>query len=135
MSNEITIRACLSCRKAIKGRTDKKFCDDFCRNNYNNHLKSGDNNYMRNINNALRKNRRILATLLEGIAEGKLTISKGSLAAQGFAFNYFTHIYTNKEGRIYYLCYDYGYLPLQGDFYLLVKREEKHVPARINEKV
>jgi hypothetical protein len=53
-------------RQSFKGRADKKFCDDYCRTNYNNQLKSCENNYVRNINNALGKNRRILEELLPG---------------------------------------------------------------------
>uniref|UniRef100_UPI00374D4ADE DUF2116 family Zn-ribbon domain-containing protein n=2 Tax=Ferruginibacter sp. TaxID=1940288 RepID=UPI00374D4ADE len=64
MTTDIAFKKCLTCGKTIKGRTDKKFCDDYCRNGYNNQLKAGDNNYVRNINNALRKNRRILESLL-----------------------------------------------------------------------
>ena len=29
-------KPCLSCSKPVKGRTDKKFCDDYCRNSYHN---------------------------------------------------------------------------------------------------
>jgi len=29
-------KTCLACGKILKGRVDKKFCDDYCRNNYNN---------------------------------------------------------------------------------------------------
>lgn len=39
----------------INGRADKKYCDDFCRNSYNNHLKGQINNVIRNVNNALLK--------------------------------------------------------------------------------
>lgn len=124
MLKEITAHVCLSCRKTLKGRTDKKFCDDFCRNNYNNRLKSSDNNYIRNINNALRKNRRIIASLLEDAKEGTLKVRRDSLVEQGFVFKYFTHTFRNKEGKMYYYCYDYGYMPLDENFYLLVKRKE-----------
>lgn len=134
MLKEITANACLSCRKALKGRTDKKFCDDFCRNNYNNHIKSSDNNYIRNINNALRKNRRIMASLLEGIADGKLTTRKDNLTVQGFVFKYFTHTYTNTAGKVYFFCYDYGYMALEDDYYLLVKRKENPGTAGVREK-
>ena len=58
MQNET--KTCLQCGKTLRGRADKKFCDDYCRNNYNNQLKANTNNYVRNINNALGKNRRIL---------------------------------------------------------------------------
>ena len=59
-------RKCLVCGKPLKGRSDKKFCDDYCRSSYNNDLKSAANNYIRNVNNALGKNRRILESLLPG---------------------------------------------------------------------
>ena len=56
---------CLNCEKTLKGRTDKKFCDDYCRNSYNNQLKASKNNLVRNINNALGKNRRILESFFK----------------------------------------------------------------------
>lgn len=118
-----TARNCLSCGKALRGRSDKKFCDDYCRNNYNNQLKADDNNYVRNVNNALRKNRRIL---LESLPSGQeLTkVTRDKLVEAGFRFKYFTHTYTNKKGNTYFFCYEYGYLPLEGDLLLVVKRKE-----------
>ena len=113
------IKKCLACDKPIKGRSDKKFCDDACRNNYNNELKSISNNQIRNVNNALGKNRRILEELLpEGKEMVKTTQDK--LLQKGFLFKYVTHLYNTKEGRTYYYCYEYGYLPLDNDWYLLV---------------
>ena len=115
-------RYCQACSKPLRGRADKKFCDDYCRNNFNNQLKSGSNNYIRNINNALRKNRRILEELFpehEKIAKTK----KEKLQQLGFQFKYTTHTYTNKKGNIYYFCYEYGYLPLENDWYLLVQQK------------
>jgi hypothetical protein len=113
---------CLACGKAVKGRSDKKFCDDYCRAAYNNDLKSAANNNIRNINNALGKNRRILESLLP---EGKATvnISRDKLIEKGFAFKYHTHLYTTKENRTYFYCYEYGYLPLENNWYMVVKRE------------
>ncbi|MBN2521295.1 MAG: hypothetical protein JXB17_12355, partial [Bacteroidales bacterium] len=58
-----TKKLCTECGEPIHGRSDKKFCCDQCRNIFNNRLNSNLNNYMRNINNVLRKNRRILAEL------------------------------------------------------------------------
>lgn len=115
---------CLYCGKPVKGRTDKKFCNDYCRNNYNNQLKSTTTNLVRNINNALGKNRRILESLL---AEGE-DMSKANearLIELGFQFKYITHLYTNKKGNTYYFCYDMGYLPLENGWYLIVKRKEE----------
>ena len=118
------IKKCLACDKPIKGRSDKKFCDDACRNTYNNELKSITNNQMRNVNNALSKNRRILEELLpDGEETAKTTQQK--LLQKGFLFKYVTHLYTTKTGKVYYYCYDYGYLPLDNDWYLIVRRKEE----------
>ena len=116
-------KTCLTCGKPLKGRADKRFCDDYCRNSYNNQLKSASNNLVRNINNALGKNRRILESLL---TEGEETAkaNKEKLQRLGFQFKYITHTYVTKTGKTYLFCYDYGYLPLENDWYLIVKRKE-----------
>ncbi len=123
MTSEINLKLCLSCNKPVKGRTDKKFCDDYCRNNYNNQLKSNTINLVRNINNALGKNRRILESLFNE-REGMARTNKNKLLQKGFQFKYTTHTYTNKKGDVYFFCYDIGYLPLENDWYLLVKQKE-----------
>src|SRR5882724_11498240 len=128
MVKDTSSKICLDCRKTIKGRTDKKFCDDLCRNDYNNRLKSSDNNYIRNVNNALRKNRRIIASLLEGVPEGKIVVSKDILTLRGFEFKYYTHVSTYKEGKSSYsFCYEYGYQLRDGNRYLLVRKKENPV--------
>lgn len=124
MISEIHSRQCLACDKPLKGRSDKKFCDDYCRNNYNNQLKADSNNLVRNINNALGKNRRILeSTISDGEEMAKIT--KEKLIEKGFLFKYITHSYTNKKGNTYFYCYDHGYLPLEDGWYLIVKRREE----------
>lgn len=124
MQEATPAKRCLTCHKPLKGRTDKKFCDDYCRNNYNNQLKAGTTNLVRNINNALGKNRRVLESMFaEGEEMTKTTQEK--LLQKGFLFKYFTHLYTNKKGNTYFFCYDLGYLPLENDWYLLVKRKEE----------
>lgn len=117
-------KTCLSCGETIKGRADKKFCDDQCRNAYNNTQNSDANNYVRNINNTLRKNRRILEQLNTD-ESGKTKISKAKLLQAGFHFDYFTNILQTKAGRTYYFCYEHGYLPIENDWYMLVVRDEE----------
>jgi hypothetical protein len=114
---------CQTCQKPIRGRSDKKFCNDYCRNTFNNNLKASANNLVRNINNTLGKNRRILESLFEKEEEITKT-TKEKLLQKGFQFKFFTHTYTNKKGNVYFFCYDLGYLPLEKDWYLLVKRKE-----------
>lgn len=115
----------MACQKPLRGRSDKKFCNDYCRNSYNNQLKGVVNNTMRNINHALGKNRRILESLIPP-AEKMGKVSRDKLSDKGFNFKYITHIYTNKAGNNYYFCYDYGYLPLENDWYLIVKRKDSN---------
>ena len=118
----VTERSCIECGKPLKGRTDKKFCDDFCRNAYNNKQNTDQNNYIRNINNALRKNRRLLEShIKQGEEMGRC--QRPRLAGEGFDFHYHTHQYTNKKGQVYTFCYDFGFLPLEGDWLLIVKRK------------
>jgi hypothetical protein len=124
MTQIVNVKKCLNCDRPLKGRADKKFCDDACRNNYNNQLKSIINNQVRNINNTLGKNRRVLESLLpeqEETAKAK----KEKLIRLGFQFRYVTHLYTTKNGKTYYFCYDYGYLPLDNDWYLIVRKKEE----------
>jgi predicted nucleic acid-binding Zn ribbon protein len=119
-------KTCLACGKTLKGRSDKKFCDDYCRNNYNNQQKSKGNYsaYVRSVNNTLLKNRKILESLLPATEE-TAKANKDKLQRLGFNFKYFTHNYTTKTGKMYSYCYDYGYLPLDNDWYLIVKRKEE----------
>jgi hypothetical protein len=124
MITESTTKNCLTCGKTVRGRIDKKYCDDYCRNNFNNQMKGGSINLVRNINNALRRNLRILSDFLpDGEEMAKTTRER--LLQNGFHFNYITHTYTNKKGNVYYFCYDYGYLPLENNWYLLVRRKEE----------
>jgi hypothetical protein len=52
------------------------------------------------------------------------------LIREGFRFKYITHTYTNKKGNTYFFCYEFGYLPLEHDQYLVVRRKEE--PAIAN---
>jgi predicted nucleic acid-binding Zn ribbon protein len=112
-------KACPECGEKIVGRIDKKFCSDYCRNAYNNKMNKDSTNLVRNVNNLLRKNYRILQELNP---TDKTKTTKSKLLAKGFNFEYFTSIYTTKTGTVYYFVYDQGYLPLESDYYALVKR-------------
>ncbi|HEY0055852.1 MAG TPA: hypothetical protein VGB63_10880 [Pedobacter sp.] len=117
-------RICLDCSQPLKGRADKKFCDDQCRSNYNNRLKTADSDFVREVNTILRKNRTILQQLNP---DGKTKISREKLLSKGFSFSYYTHLYQTQKGNIYHFCYEYGYLKLESEDFLLVKREENQV--------
>ncbi|WP_431126418.1 hypothetical protein [Flagellimonas flava] len=114
-------KKCLECGDVLIGRIDKKYCSDHCRNAYNNRLNKDSKNLVRSINNRLRKNYRILDSF--PLKEGKTRTTKMRLMDKGFDFEYITNLYTTKKGSTYYFVYDLGYLPLDNDNYIIVKRE------------
>jgi len=113
-------KLCLECQSPFQGRVDKKFCSDMCRNSYNNRMNSDSTNYVRNITNILRKNRRIIQEL---VPNDTAKVSQQKLMDKGFNFNYYTNVIATKTGKHYTFCYEYGYLPIEGNYYLLVKRK------------
>ncbi len=118
---EIAQKSCLECGSKIIGRADKKFCSDQCRVTHNNRLNSDETNFMRNVNNVLRKNRRVLIDLN---TTGKSRVSRDKLNEKGFDFNIFTSTYITKEGSAYHYCYEQGYLQVDKNWFLLVVKKE-----------
>jgi predicted nucleic acid-binding Zn ribbon protein len=114
------MKTCLECSDTIVGREDKKFCCDSCRNSYNNKINKDSTNFMRNINNTLRKNYRILSELN---SDGKSKTTRSKLSSKGFDFEFFTNLLLTKKGNTYYFIYDQGYLLLDNDFFMLVKKD------------
>ena len=102
----------------MKGRSDKKFCDDQCRARYHNRINGEDSNLIRRVNYALRRNRRILSALAE---DGKKTIRRSLLIQKGFDFEIITAIQVKKSGNPCYFCYEYGYSPLDEERLQLVR--------------
>ncbi len=113
-------KTCLECGDKIVGREDKKFCSDGCRNAYNNKINKDSTNFMRNVNNKLRKNYRILSALN---VDGKGKTTKSKLLSKGLDFEFFTNILETKTGNTYFFVYDQGYRELEDEYYLLVKKE------------
>lgn len=115
------VRRCLECGAPLKGRADQKYCNDLCRNAFNNKKLGRSSNYMRKINRILKKNHSILKDLNP---EEKTTTLRSILEKQGFSFDYFTHTYTTRSGRIYFFVYDEGYSELDSNRFVLVRKED-----------
>jgi hypothetical protein len=113
-------KACIECGTHFVGRTDKKFCSDMCRNAFHNKQNSDETNYVRKVNNTLRKNRRVLQELLA--SEETFRCDHNRLLEMGFDFNHFTSIYRNRSGETYYFCYEFGYLALDKNGYCIVRK-------------
>lgn len=114
-------KKCLECGNELMGRIDKKFCSDGCRNAYHNKVNPATKNLIRNINNRLRKNYKVLDSF--ALKDGKTRTTKTRLLDKNFDFDFITNLYTTKKGTTYYFVYDLGYLPLDNDYYMIVKRE------------
>jgi len=111
-------RFCLDCLEPLKGRADKKFCDDLCRNNYNNRLKAGAERFITETNQILKRNREILK---HKIQSGQTKIAKTELLFRGFNFNFHTCCYQRVNGDTLFFCYDVGYIALDGDDVILTE--------------
>jgi stage II sporulation protein P len=83
-------KSCLECGETIRGRSDKKFCDDQCRSNYNNRLLSENTSVVKQVNSILKKNRQILE---RHNPEAKTRVKQATLRHEGFNFDYHTHTY------------------------------------------
>lgn len=114
-------KQCPECGEKILGRIDKVFCSDQCRNNHNNRRNRASTNYIRTVNRKLQMNRRILEKLAP---TGKATVHRDMLTVEGFDFNFFTNTYTTKAGKTYFYCYEMGYLPLEKNFYVIVRKDD-----------
>ncbi|WP_316814242.1 hypothetical protein [Pedobacter heparinus] len=110
---------CLHCKETIKGRSDKKFCDDHCRSAYNNNNYTNRSSLVKTTHKTLQKNRHILQTLN---TTGKSKVSRKALQDKGFDFSYFTGIYHTGKGATYVFCYEMGYLSLRNEEVLLVRK-------------
>lgn len=104
-------KLCIECKQPLKGRADKRFCDDICRNSYNNRRNSETNNYMRLVNNTLRKNRKIL----EEVYSGKPTlVDRWQLLERGYSFNFCTGMEWKKRGMLFW-CYEFCIVVINED--------------------
>lgn len=116
------VRKCLDCGEVLRGRSDKKFCSDQCRNNYNNTINREANNLVRNVHSVLRKNRKILCELYDS---GTRKIHRDALLVSEFNMNFFTHLVeTDNDSSVTRYCYEYGYRDIDPEYISLVKNAD-----------
>ncbi len=115
-------RFCLECGEPLVGRSDKKFCSDYCRNAYNNRKNRETNKLIREIHGILKRNYKILEEILGDRHMTK--VHKSVLLNMGFRMDYITQKSTTKKGDTYFYVYDVGYLPLANDTLLVVKKDK-----------
>lgn len=114
-------RFCLDCGAKLRGRSDKKFCSDHCRNNYNNMLNRDINSLVRNVHALLRKNRRILSELFES---EKRKIHIDALLVLGYNLSFFTHMVETESGDVFKYCYEFGYKEAGDNYIELIRNPD-----------
>jgi predicted nucleic acid-binding Zn ribbon protein len=102
-------KKCMNCDNPIQGRSDKKFCDDLCRSNFNHEHRKAHYQRVKEVNSILARNRKLLLLFAQQCAD-VLTIDIESLEAKGFNSKFFTHLRKQADGEIVYMCYDTGYV-------------------------
>lgn len=112
---------CQECGERIVGRSDKRFCTDYCRNTHNNKMNSEEKLLIRKTNNRLRRNWRILDKLNP---KDTMQVSKEELVELGFDFNLFTNIYWTRDEKPFLFCYNQGILQVDEHVYSIVKKAE-----------
>ena len=117
-------RRCKYCDKPIdlsKGRRDRQFCDERCKNAYHNKNAFEEEKEVKRINKILKKNREILKSM-----NARKEVTKERLLKAGFDFTYFTHHkFTIHYHYQYTFCYDYGYRAVKPESYKVVKAFEE----------
>jgi hypothetical protein len=97
---------CRECGAELRGRSDKQFCSDMCRNAYHNKKKEKLDTIVLDINHILLGNYKIIKTL---ILKGENRITIDAAIKMGFNFTYFTSVEMSVDREPHFLCYDIGY--------------------------
>ncbi len=111
---------CEHCKEIFVGRSDKRFCTTKCKNDFNNAIRKETKRVTDEIDGYLHRNREILALIMG--SSKKETFDKLILVRAGFKFDFFTGIYLNKEGKTYFIIYDYAWMPFSDQSILIVRK-------------
>ena len=102
------MKLCLECKKELKGRKGKKYCNEYCKSAYHYKMtKDNESTFYETVLSQLRLNRKLLKQYNKA---GKAIIRKDELLEEGFNPNRFTHYWKNNKGDVYLFCFEYGFL-------------------------
>ncbi len=121
----MNLKKCLACDCDLQGRSDKKFCDPYCKSSFHyQKSKEEEPRFYNKVDNQLKLNRRILKNYNKS---GKATVRAETILKQGFNPNFFTHYWKNKSGDVYLFVYEYGFLKRKEndrEKYILIQWQE-----------
>ncbi len=110
-------KLCLTCNSKFTGRSDKKFCNDACKNEYHNQVNSVKKPFEKLQLSAARKNHGILSKL-ETLGKEKIALEE--LELYGFDFEGFTGVRILDKGKFLLSCFDFRLQP-EGKLYKINK--------------
>ena len=111
-------RCCVFCGRELIGRSDKKFCDDTCRNNHKYRQNKRNDEVINRINKSLLHNRTVLKSMLNS---GKKIVKKQNLVDNDFDFDVITGVYKTHKKHEYKMLYDYAYRCINDTDVMIVK--------------
>jgi hypothetical protein len=112
---------CIECEELLRGRTDKKFCSDYCRTSHHNRKNADLSLVLRVIDRRLKANRRILMKLYDSVQNDSKLVPLKYVETLGFTFNFYTHIDVDSEKESVF-CYEYGYQKIDDKKVQLLKQ-------------
>ena len=120
------------CGKELFGRSDKKYCNDECRNRANSTKRKkefwSEDKHIYEITRDLRRNRSIMKSTGAFLDETKI-VTKGWMLDKGYNFEYYTNILHTKKGD-YYFCYEFGHMILE-DGKVLIVMTDRYIDIKI----
>jgi hypothetical protein len=127
--NSVTIKAtvvCECCGREIHGRSDKRFCNDTCRNNFNRAKRLEERVDIpeegQEIIRIIKTNYRLLKARSDGDYT-RLTESLPALRSKGFNPNFFTSI-GYEQGETYFFCFECGF-SIYEDTITIIERDQQ----------
>ena len=119
---------CEECGRPLFGRTDKRFCNDTCRNAFNRKKTAGAfvvyHENMAEIFKILQNNYEILQSLGPIEPEGYANVTVERLVTAGFDFNFCTSIYQERD-ELWRFCFDRGWFLLDDEICVIRDRDEQ----------
>jgi hypothetical protein len=128
-NRKMETKTCQSCAAIIRGRSDKKFCNDSCRNAYNNQCRSNNAGAVKEINKILFKNRSVLESFHRPGTTRR--VRKDLLLSKGLLPGFHTHQKKTRSGKQFYFCYEYGYCVISSEIILVSKQHNSSATVKL----
>ncbi len=116
------MKTCLHCQDSFRGRSDKKFCGDYCRNTYNNHQKAHLLTHKKTVLQRLQRNYEVLARYFPDETSSPIRIKKQKLINEGFNWIYCTETRRSLNRIQVFGCFEFKYF-LLNDQHVIIMRD------------